>query len=75
VSLKPRDDSRMPIYEPVARYHVSRSNSPDFSDDDIDDDVGSDERQSFISYRGAGSRRIPASHGKTLPLKTSQEIM
>ena len=50
-------------YEPVARFHVSRSNSPDLSDDDDDDDLDVDERQSFISFRGM--RRTPSSHGKT----------
>jgi hypothetical protein len=59
---------KMPFYEPVARYHVSSSNSPDYSEDEIEIEVEEeleiDERQSFISYRGVGTRRVPASHGR-----------
>ncbi len=58
----------MPLYEPVARFHVASSNSLDLSDadddDDDDGDVEIDERQSFISFRGGGTRRIPSSHGR-----------
>ena len=62
---------KMPLYEPVALYHVTSGlNSPDFSDEEIDeDDEVVDERQSFISYRGGiGTRRIATSHGKTIQI-------
>ena len=65
----------MPLYEPVALYRVTSGlNSPDFSDDEIDeDDEVVDERQSFISYRGGiGTRRIATSHGKTIQITISQ---
>ena len=69
----------MPSYEPVARFHVSSSNSPDVSDIEVDidddDDVEIDERQSFISFRGGGSRRIPPSHGRIISASIPFSLM